>query len=156
MTTRRIALTTALALVLLAPAASIAATPRTSLTAVWNDFMCTACHEPLPVAQAPEAYSERTYIEMLIAKGYDEAQIKRAMVAAYGPAVLAKPPAHGFNLTVYLLPPAVVLAGLAVLAFTLPRWRRRTRLAAASAAKPPPLDPAEERRLEEELARFGG
>lgn len=142
----------------LSPALASAAKPRTSLTSIWNNFMCTACHEPLPVAQSPEAYNERDYLEGLIKQGLTVSQIERDMVAQYGSAVLAKPPASGFNLTVYILPPAVVVLGLAMLAYVLPRWRERARLAAAARApaQRPPLNPAETERLDEELSRFGG
>jgi cytochrome c-type biogenesis protein CcmH/NrfF len=69
--------------------------------------------------------------------------------------VLARPPAHGFNLLIYVLPPAVLLIGIAGLTYTLPRWRRKTRLAAGApmAAASAPLDPEDERRLREDLAR---
>ena len=134
-----------------------AAAPKTSLTAIWNDFMCTACHEPLPVAQAPEAYNERSYLQGLINQGLTKSQIERAMVAQYGPAVLGKPPAQGFNLTVYILPPAILLVGIAILIVTLPRWRRRARAAAARApAVTPGLSPADAQRLEDELSHYPG
>jgi cytochrome c-type biogenesis protein CcmH len=139
------------------PATAAAATPRTSLTAIWNDVMCVSCHEPLSVAQSPQAYAERNFIRTLVAQGYTKAQIERALVAQYGPSVLGKPPAHGFNLTVYVLPPAILLAGIAILLVTLPRWRRRAR---ANAARAPSttksLSPADERRLEEELTQYPG
>ena len=38
------------------------------------------------------------------------------MVAQYGPAVLAQPPKHGFSLLVYIVPPVVVVGGIALLA----------------------------------------
>jgi len=138
------------AAIALAPAA--AAAPRASLTTIEGQVMCVACHESLAVAQSPQADAERTFIRGLIAQGYTDKQIVAALVAQYGPAVLGRPPAHGFNLTVYILPPAILVAGAAALAFALPRWRRRTR-AAAPAAVGPPLDPADAKRLEEDLAR---
>ena len=71
--------------------------------------------------------------------------------------MLGQPPAHGFNLTVYILPPALVLIGAAVLAFTLPKWRRRSRAAAvgaaASAQAAPQLSPEDAQRLEDDLVR---
>jgi cytochrome c-type biogenesis protein CcmH/NrfF len=71
--------------------------------------------------------------------------------------VLGKPPADGFNLTVYVLPPAIVALGIVILALTLPRWRRRARGARAGPAPAAAsLDPIDERRLEEELSRYGG
>jgi cytochrome c-type biogenesis protein CcmH/NrfF len=160
MSARNVALAVALAWTLALPAASPAgaAQPRVSLTDIENDVMCVVCNTPLAVSQSPQADAERRFISDLIAKGYTKAQVERALVAQYGPAVLALPPAHGFNLTVYILPAAVVLLGAAGLAFALPRWRRRTRAAHAGAADPaadPGLDPADARRVEEDLARHG-
>jgi cytochrome c-type biogenesis protein CcmH len=139
----------------LAPAASQAATaPRASLTQIENDVMCVACHEPLSVAQSPEAFSERAYIRQLIAQGLTQNQIESQLVSQYGPSVLAKPPAHGFNLLIYVLPPLVLVIGILTLVLTLPKWRRRSRLAATTPAPtPPPIDPEDERRLDEDLAR---
>lgn len=134
-----------------------AAPARTSLMDVENDVMCVVCNEPLAVAQSPQAYRERNFIRSLIAKGETKAQIERALVAVYTPAVLARPPAHGFNLTVYILPPAIVAAGLAFLAFTLPRWRRRVHAESPSpATAQPSISSAEQRRLDEELSHFPG
>ena len=134
-----------------------AAHARTSLLDVENDVMCVVCNEPLAVSQSQEADQERGLIERLITKGETKAQIERALVVQYGPGVLGRPPARGFNLTVYVLPPVIVAVGIAILALTLPRWRRRSRAAQARApVGAPPLDPSEEQRLEEELSRYGG
>ena len=145
----------------LAPATGIAAadtTPKASLTDIENDVMCVSCREPLAVAQSPQAIAERNYIRNLIAKGQTTAQIEHALVAQYGQEVLGKPPAHGFNLTVYILPPAILIVGIGTLALLLPRWRRRSRAnAAARAAIPEPsIATADARRLDEELRRYGG
>ena len=142
------------AFVLAAPPLATAATPRASLTDIENNVMCVVCNEPLAVAQSPQADRERDFISALIAKGYTKHQIEQALIAQYGQSVLALPPAHGFNLTVYVLPPAILLLGAAGLAFALPRWRRRTR-AATESAPPPALEPADASRLEEDLARHG-
>jgi cytochrome c-type biogenesis protein CcmH len=120
-----------------------------------NETMCVVCNEPLAVAQSPQAYRERNFIRSLIAKGETKAQIERALVAVYTSAVLAKPPAHGFNLTVYILPPAIVVAGIALLAFLLPRWRRRVR-ARGPTTTAASLTPADQQRLDEELSHFAG
>ncbi|HEY8625724.1 MAG TPA: cytochrome c-type biogenesis protein CcmH, partial [Solirubrobacteraceae bacterium] len=72
----------------------------------------------------------------------------------YGTAVLALPPAHGFNLAVYVIPPALLVLGIGTLVVVLPRWRRRTRAAAGEPLAPgPALDPGDARRLDEDLAR---
>jgi cytochrome c-type biogenesis protein CcmH len=156
MSTRAAALAaaTALALACFAPAVATASAPRASLTDIENDVMCVACHESLAVAQSPQAYSERDFIRKEIAHGKTKAQIEQDLVGQYGSAVLARPPARGFNLTVYILPPAILIAGIATLAVALPRWRRRARAAAAAPTQAgPSLEPADALRLEEDLAR---
>ena len=145
-------------LFVLAPAAASATvTPRASLTDIESDVMCTECHEPLEVAQSLQADSERAYIRGLIAQGETKSQILNNLVAQYGPAVLGKPPAHGFNLTVYVIPVAILAVGAAILGFTLPRWRRRTRASARAPAPPvEALDAADAQRLDQELSQFRG
>lgn len=141
----------------LTPSAWAITQPRASLTDIESDVMCTACGEPLAVANSPEAQSERSYIRALIAKGLTKPQIEQNLVRQYGPAVLGKPPAHGVNLTIYILPPAIVAVGIGILAVTLPRWRRRTRAARSDVAEAlPPLDPADQERLNHELSQFRG
>ncbi len=140
-----------------ATAATTAPTPRASLTEIESDVMCTACREPLAVAQSPEANSERSYIRVLIARGETKQQILQNLVSQYGTAVLGKPPAHGFNLTVYIIPPAILAIGAAILFVTLPGWRRRARAAAREpTATPRTLDPADAERLDQELSQFRG
>jgi cytochrome c-type biogenesis protein CcmH/NrfF len=112
---------------------------------------------PLNIAEAPRAAQQRREIKQLIAKGLTKQQIKDELVRRYGPAILASPQSHGFSLAAYLVPIAVVVALIAGLLLLLPRWRRR---------RPPPgpddpdaggpaLSPADARRLDDELARFG-
>jgi cytochrome c-type biogenesis protein CcmH len=151
----------AIAATALAPATAIATAdtaPKASLTDIENDVMCVSCHEPLAVAQSPQAIAERNYVRALIAQGKTKAQIEQALVGQYGPAVLGKPPAHGFNLTVYILPPLILIAGIGTLVLLLPKWRRRSR-ANAKARTPSPepsIATADAHRLDEELRRYGG
>ena len=138
--------------ILLAGAGQAAATPRTSLPAIERQVMCVTCKIPLNVAESPQADRERAFIQSLIAEGNSEAQIKRALVGQYGPAVLALPSSHGFDLTAYLVPVAALLALIAGLAL-LPHWRRRG--AAAPAQEPAaPLSGADAARLDADLAHF--
>jgi len=158
--TRRLVIAAIISLAVAPGPAQAAAPPRASLTDVENDVMCVACKEPLAVAQSPQADSERAYIRTLIARGQTKPEIERSLVGQYGPAVLGKPPAHGFNLTVYVIPPAILVAGLTLLAVVLPRWRRKAGV--RSSGQGPPLadgralNRAEAARLDEELARFDG
>lgn len=150
-------LATAMAALTAPVALAATSQPRASLTDIENDVMCTLCHESLAVAQSPQADAERNYIRGLIAQGETKQQILRNMVAQYGSDVLGKPPASGFNLTVYVLPPLILAVGIGILVFTLPRWRRRTRATTRqSPGNTPALDPAEAARLEHELSQFRG
>jgi cytochrome c-type biogenesis protein CcmH/NrfF len=156
---RRTATATAVALILslyLSGAAALADTPpRASYIEVLNDVMCVVCHEPLAVAQSPEAFQERQYIRTLIAQGETRDQIEHNLVEQYGPAVLARPSANGVNLLVYIVPPVVLILGLGTLAIFLPRWRRRARQTDANQTSPAtPLDPTDAKRLNDDLGRF--
>jgi cytochrome c-type biogenesis protein CcmH len=156
--TRRLRTLAALLLITAAaplPAAASAATPRASLSEIENEVMCVSCREPLALAQSPQAFAERNFVRMLVDQGQTKQQIEQALVAQYGTAVLGRPPAHGFNLTVYILPPALVVIGLVTLFITLPRWRRRARAAATTPlAAGPRLGAEDARRIEEDLARY--
>ena len=120
-----------------APTTAPAATPRTSLPAIESQVMCVTCKIPLLVAESAQADRERAFIQELIDRGKNEAQIKQALVGQYGPRVLA-----------------LVLGLLALL---LPRWRRRG--GDPGGGPPPghrgdPLSPTDAARLEADLARF--
>ncbi len=136
---------------LLAPAAWGAG--RVSFLQIQDDMMCVVCHEPLAVSQSQQAFAERSFIRLLIAQGLTKRQVEQQMVANYGPAVLAKPPASGFNLVIYVLPPVLLAIGATTLLVTIPRWRRRFRGPGGTAFDAEPaLDPADARRLDDELA----
>jgi cytochrome c-type biogenesis protein CcmH len=129
--------------------------PRTTLPVIERQVMCVTCKIPLQVAESPQAKLEREYIQGLINRGQDEAEIKRSLVAQYGPTVLGLPSTHGFDLAAYLVPLAVVLALIAALSVLLPRWRRRGRAQSALAGTATAtLSPSDAARLESDLARF--
>jgi cytochrome c-type biogenesis protein CcmH len=127
---------------------------HTSLPVIERQVMCVTCKIPLQVAESPQANRERAFIQSLIDEGQTEAQIKDALVAQYGPTVLALPSAHGFDLTVYLVPLAAFLALLATLAVLLPRWRRHAREEAGHETDAPHLSSTDAARLDADLARF--
>jgi cytochrome c-type biogenesis protein CcmH len=134
------------------PPASV--TPRTSLPIIERQVMCVTCKIPLNVAQSPQADRERAFIQGLINRGEGEAEIKRALVGQYGPAALGLPRDHGFDVTAYLVPLAVVLALLATLALLLPNWRRHARTHSSGITPTTKLDASDAARLESDLARF--
>ena len=144
----------ALLLALLAPGAALAApAPRASLVDIEDEVMCVTCKIPLNIAEGPQPNRERELIRGLIDRGRTKAQIKAALVAEYGPNVLALPRSDGVGLTAYAVPLALLALLAAGLALLLPRWRRR---APAGPAPAPPLSSADARRLDEDLGRYGG
>jgi cytochrome c-type biogenesis protein CcmH len=146
------ALATALCTLAIAPPA-LAVAPRASLTTVETDVMCVVCKLPLAVSQSAQADRERAFIQSLIDQGETEAQIKTALVAQYGPTVIATPSTHGFGLVAYIVPIVAVLALAALLVLLLPRWRRRGAQAPTIART---LAPDERARVDAELARWDG
>jgi cytochrome c-type biogenesis protein CcmH len=137
-------------------AARAAASATTSLPVIERQVMCVTCKIPLNVAQSTQADRERAYIRGLIAGGDDEAQVKQALVAQYGQNVLGSPPSSGFDLTVYLVPVAVVAVLVLLLALLLPRWRRRQPATgvASTGASPAALSASERARLDADIARY--
>lgn len=142
----------------LPPAVGAAPRQRASMTTIESQVMCVTCGIPLEVAESPQANSERAFIQTLIDEGETDAQIKQALVAQYGPNVLALPRASGFNLAVYIVPILFVAALLTLVGFLLPRWRRnrgvRGGLGNAATGGAKPITPAESARLDRELADY--
>jgi cytochrome c-type biogenesis protein CcmH/NrfF len=136
-----------------APAAAGVA-PRASLLAIERQAMCVTCKVALDESQAPQANTEREYIESLIDRGEDEAEIKRALVAQYGPTVLGLPSTHGFDLAAYLVPVLVVLGLVATVLALIPSWRRRARARTAATSPSAALSPDDAAKLDADLARF--
>ena len=133
---------------------ALAAIPRTSMPSIERQVMCVTCKIPLNVAESPQSQRERAYIRGLIAEGKTEAQIKSELVAQYGSSVLALPGAKGFELAAYLVPVAVVLALIGLLALLLPSWRRHARDQATTGADSPTLSAGDAARLDADLERF--
>ena len=142
----------ALAGVLAAPAG--AAQPQVNITEIEGEVMCPVCGTALELAESPQAQREKAFIGRLIDEGKSKDQIKEALVAQYGEAVLALPQGDGFDLSAYLVPIiAFVLAALA-LVFGVYRWRRS---GGPPDGRPPaargPTE-AEGERLDADLARY--
>jgi cytochrome c-type biogenesis protein CcmH len=140
-----------LALVLILGLAG-AAEPKASLPDIEDEVMCVECRTALNISTSPVANQERAFIREKIADGLTKQQIKDALVDAYGPAVLGEPEAKGFDLTVWIVPAALVALAAAGVALLARRWRRTPPAAAGPAA--PDLDPADAQRLDADLASF--
>ena len=140
----------AAALIALALALAGAVEPKTSLPDVEDEVMCVQCGTALNVSKAPVADQEREFIRKRIAEGASKEQIKAALVAEYGPDVLAEPESSGFGAAAWLVPVALALLGGLGVALLWRRWRRPETAPPAG----PELDDAEARRLDAELAAF--
>jgi cytochrome c-type biogenesis protein CcmH len=106
----------AAALLLTAPPATALAAggcPKTSLADVENEVMCLVCGVPLALADAPQAQRERVFVTRMVRQCRSKKEIKSALVAQYGPRVLALPKASGLRLAAYLVP-ALAAAAAAV------------------------------------------
>jgi len=113
--------------------------------------MCPVCGTLLELSESPQADRERVFIRKLIAEGRNKHQIKDALVAEYGSAVLATPRGSGFDLTAYLVPIIAGLLAATALVVGVRRWRRSTRPEEPEATAPGGED-AE--RLESDLALY--
>jgi cytochrome c-type biogenesis protein CcmH len=127
--------------------------PQTNLADIEDEVMCPICGTLLELSEAPQAVEEREFIRERIARGQTKEEIKDALVAEYGPGVLAVPDDEGFDLAAWLVP-AIALVGAAVAIFMgLRRWRRGTPSGPPSPPGPAPGSP-EDQRLSGDLARY--
>ncbi len=134
-------------LVILAALASIAATPQVTLPDIEDEVMCVACGTALNISQAPSADAEREFIRRRIAEGLSKDEIKDALVAEYGPKVLAEPRQS----SAWIIPVLIALAALAAVALTVRRWRGAT----TDEAPPPKLAEADALRVEQDMRLHG-
>jgi cytochrome c-type biogenesis protein CcmH len=153
---RRAAALAAVAVALLgAPATAAAQCPRTSLGDIEDEVMCPVCGTPLGLAtDAPQAERERAYIERLIADCRSKEEIKTALAAQFGDAVLALPgDAEDDDLgdvLVYVVPALGIALAAAGIAFAVVRWR-----GARGPGDPGPGRTGEgERRLDADMERY--
>ena len=144
-----------LALALATPLAPTAvAADRPSQADLEGEIVCPTCKTTLDQSNSPIATRMKAFIRERIAAGDSAAEIKAQLVDQFGPNVLAEPPKHGFDLLAWLLP----LAGLAVGAVVVGAlaWSWSHRRETPERGPPTPLDPALEKRLDDELERFEG
>ena len=141
-----------IALALVAPAG--ASEQRPTAAELESELVCPVCETTLDTSNAPVALRMKAFIRERIAAGDTKGEIKAALVDQFGPAVLAVPPKKGFELIAWVLPLAGLALGAAVVGLLAWRWSHTRGPDDEPAADAEPLDPALERRLDDELARF--
>ncbi len=115
-----------------------------------GEVMCPVCGTTLDQSNSPAAEQIKRVIARRIAAGDTKSEIEDRLVANYGESILAAPPHHGFGLLAWWLPIVGIVVAAAVGGFGARRWSPAREPAPHAA----PLDPALERRLDEELRRF--
>jgi cytochrome c-type biogenesis protein CcmH len=120
---------------------------------VARQLYCPVCENvPLDVCPTQACADWRADIRQRLAQGWTDEQIIAYFAQQYGDRVLARPPARGLSVLVYLVPPlALALGAWFVVRFL--RNNRRVALAHALAPQPDtPNTPDDyEARLEQEL-----
>jgi cytochrome c-type biogenesis protein CcmH len=144
-------------LVVLAVVAALLAAPTAwaseqhpSLAELEGEVMCPVCGTTLDQSSSPAAQQIKRLIAARIAAGDTKSEIKSRLVGEYGAAILAAPEHKGFGLLAWWLPLVGILAAALLIGAGAWRWSR-AREGEQDAAR---LDPALERRLDDELARW--
>ena len=145
---RRLLLLLAVMLVLV-PLAS-AAQPQFTMAEIESQLMCPTCQSRLDLSHSPAADRIRAFVEKKRLEGWTVQQVKDALVADFGPSVLAAPPASGIGLVAWVAPIAIVAGGLAVVVAIVFAWRRRRHAGRAQT----PADTALEARVDAALRSF--
>ena len=93
-------------------------------TALNKSIMCPVCPgESIDQSQNSLAVQMRAIVREKLEEGWTDRQIKDFLVERYGPSVLLEPPATGFNLAAWILPPVAFALAIAALLLTL-KWMR--------------------------------
>jgi cytochrome c-type biogenesis protein CcmH len=145
-------------LALALPGVAVAQETQTSLADIEDEVMCPICGVTLELAtEAPQAIQEREFIRERIAQGQSKEEIKDALVAEFGPEVLAVPETEGFDLAAWLVPGIGILVAAIGILFALRRWRREAGDGEDGGSAKPPADGLSEedsQRLDADLARY--
>lgn len=150
---RATALLISLTLAALALAPTASGEPA-SVTEIETEVMCPVCGTLLQLAESPQALREKAFVRRLVAEGKSKQQVKDALVAQYGEAVLALPKGQGFNLSAYLVPAIAFVIALIALVFGVLRWRRASGPRGDPPAAADGPSPEEAERLDADLARY--
>ena len=112
--------------------------------------LCGDCpRRPLHECVCGYAQQQHERIKKMLASGQTPHAIVDAYVRESGLEILSKPPAKGFNLAAWLMPPFVLLFGFFVVRSVLRAWSK-TKIPATPTAQPARDDPYFDR-LESDL-----
>lgn len=126
------------------------------VNAIAKQLYCPVCENtPLDVCPTEACRQWRELIRQQLKEGKTEAEIKQYFVDNYGARVLSEPPRKGFNWLVYIVPPALILAGAFILFNSFRAWTKPKSAEAGSGQENEAGASSSEdeyiKRLEEEL-----
>ncbi|OQX65231.1 MAG: hypothetical protein B5M51_01325 [Anaerolinea sp. 4484_236] len=94
------------------------------VNAIARDLFCPVCENtPLDVCETQACKQWRELIRLKLSEGWSKEEIEQYFVDNYGARVLDEPPAEGFNLLVYFVPPAIILIGVVILFRAFRQWK---------------------------------
>jgi cytochrome c-type biogenesis protein CcmH/NrfF len=143
----------ALALLAAGPAAASELHPTQS--ELEAELVCPTCHEPLDESDSPIAQQMKAFIRKHIAMGWTKSEIENYFVKHLGPQVLGVPSKHGFDLLAWVLPIGGIGIGAVGIGAGAWVWSHN-RDGDPPVPEGASLDPALDRRVDEELAAFDG
>jgi cytochrome c-type biogenesis protein CcmH len=121
-----------------------------TLAELEGEVMCPVCGTTLDQSNSPAAQQIKRLIAARIAAGDTKTEIKDRLVSEYGEAILAAPEHKGFGLLAWWLPIVGIVGAATLVGLGAWRWSH----ARDDEPVPEGLDPAIERRLDDELRRF--
>ena len=138
-------------LLLAFPLGAAGAIPEEEVLDVAAQLRCPVCQN-LSVADSPSEMAKemRGLIRERLERGETREEVMAYFVGKYGEWILLSPRATGFNLLIWILPFAAILAGLVGVILVIRRWSARAR-ALPAAATPASPDPAYLERVRREL-----
>ena len=125
------------------------------VNAIAHQLYCPVCENtPLDVCPTDACKDWREQIRVMLSEGKSEDEILQYFEDQYGARVLAEPPKKGFYWLIYLLPPAIILAGAVLLFRSLKEWTK-PKAAPAISGEGRSEAPSDDyvARLEEELKK---
>lgn len=122
---RRLAacLAAAVVLGLAAPSAALACNGW-SEEDMQSQLMCITCRVPIDQSESAFAQHVRSFLHQKCVAGWTGSRVRDTLVDRFGEEILAAPPKHGFSLLAWLVPGAVLLAGIGIAATLALRWSR--------------------------------